>query len=133
MNALQRAIYNVLNRAPITTTLGAKVYDDIPEATTLPVLRIDVIPGEPWDTFGRAGHQHLVEIHVFTQYAGTLKLASLIDAIVDALDGGALAVTGQRVWDVQRMSQRAGDEEIVGGVKTLHRIAPFRVLMSEAP
>lgn len=132
LDALQRAVFSVLNRAPITTTHGAKVYDDIPQTTTLPVVRIDVVPGEPWDTMGRAGQEHFVELHVFAQSpGGVLRLAALVDALTGILDGAALPVVGYRVWDVARMAQQRGEDEIIGGVKTLHRIAPFLVRMTE--
>jgi hypothetical protein len=127
---LQRTIRTVLATDPITTTLGAAVYDDIPQSAGLPVIRVDIVPGEPWDTFGRAGDAHLVDCHVFAAYQGTLLLAALIDAIVGKLDGAALTVPGYRVWDVMRQAQREGEDELVGGVKTKHRVVPFRVLMT---
>jgi hypothetical protein len=128
---LSRALYGALNRAPLTTTLGCAVYDYIPQSATPPVVRIDVIPGEPWDTLTRAGHQHLAEIHVFTTYAGAQQMAHIVDAVIGMLDAVALAVVGQQVYTVQRMAHRAADDEVIGGVRTAHRILPFRVWIAE--
>jgi len=128
---LQRAVYAVLNTPPITSPLGARVYDDVPQTAPLPYIRVDIVPGEPWDTMGRAGHTHLVDCHLFGAYAGTLLLAQLIDAVTSKLDGLPLPVPGYRVWDVMRQPQREAEDELVAGVKTKHRVVPFRVLMTQ--
>lgn len=132
LEALQRALYGWINRPPITAPpLNAKVYDHIPQNATPPLVRIDVIPGATWDTFGCAGTEYRADLHVFTTYSGTLQAAQIIDALTGMMDDADLLVVGFTVWDVARLEQQHADDEVVGGVQTAHRIAPFLIRMTE--
>lgn len=129
--ALQRAVYDVLNTPPITEPIGAEIYDDIPPNAPLPCLRIEITPSEPYDTFGRAGVLHLLDIHVFTAYQGTLQASLLLDAITNKLDHFVPVLVGFTVDDIGRLAHRLGEDELVGGEKTHHRVVPFRVYLKE--
>jgi hypothetical protein len=128
MAALQRAVYGVLNAGNI----GARVYDDIPQSnTTFPVARLEVVPTEREDTFGRAGQNCSIEVHVFATYQGALQLGAVLDNVTRLLDGAQLLAVGWRVEDIAVLPQQQGEDEVIGGVKVQHRVANFYARLRE--
>jgi hypothetical protein len=127
---LVRAVYQRLNVAAITTTLGAGVYSDVPQGAVLPYVRIETEASETWSTMGAPGEQLIVSTHIFATRERTVD--DIVDAIVGRLDGYALVVTGFSVWGVLYERVHRGEDEIINGVKTFHKIPTFRVFLREA-
>ncbi|OFW37652.1 MAG: hypothetical protein A3J29_06155 [Acidobacteria bacterium RIFCSPLOWO2_12_FULL_67_14b] len=130
------AIYNALNVAAITTTLGCGVYETvIPQNVALPYLRISTPSGLPWDTFGAAGKERVVQVHVFAStaaYESGYQVNAICDKVVELLQDQALSVTGHSLAGLRYEQDTEGADEDVDGVQIVHRVVSFRVHVIEA-
>jgi len=123
------AIYTALNVAAITSTLGCEVYETVvPQGAVLPYLRISTPSGIPWDTFGAAGKERVVQVHVFAStavYESGFQVDAICDQVVALLQHQALAVTGHTLASLQYEQDTDGADEIIDGVLIVHRVVSF--------
>lgn len=129
------AVYTALNVAAITTTLGCGVYESvIPQGTAFPCLRISTPSGLPWDTFGAAGKERVVQVHVFAStaaYESGFQVNAICDAVMLLLQDQALSVSGHLLAGLRYEQDTEGADEDVEGVQIVHRVLSFRVHVIE--
>ena len=71
--ALQTAIYTKLSTdSNLTTTLGASVFDDIPENTPYPYVQLGEDTAIDYSTKDQTGSEVTVNIDVWSRYRGSL-------------------------------------------------------------
>ena len=130
------AVYNALNVTAIATTLGCGVYETvIPQAASLPYLRISTPSGIPWDTFGAAGKERVLQVHVFAStavYESGYQVNAICDKVIELLQHQALSVSGHLLAGLQYEQDTDGAEEEVDGVQIVHRVLSFRVHVIES-
>ena len=125
------AIYTALNVAAITSALGCAVYDDVTQGAAFPYLRISTPSGIPWDTFGKAGKERVIEVHVFSQYRGRKEAQDILDQVIALLQYQALTISGHTTIVVNYEQDLDGEDEEIGGKKTVHKVGLFRVIVQE--
>jgi len=130
------AIYVALNVAAITSTLGCGVYETVlPQGVAFPCLRISTPSGVPWDTFGAAGKERVVQVHVFAStavYESGFQVNALSDQVIALLEHQALSVSGHTLAALQYEQDTEGADEEVDGVQIVHRVLSFRVHVIES-
>jgi uncharacterized protein DUF3168 len=101
--ALQQALYTRLSGdTALVTTLGADVYDHVPDAAAFPYVVIGNVTEGPRDTMGRTGRDLSVTIHVWSQYPGMKQVKEIQSRVDELLDRWAPTVTG---WSATQMQQ----------------------------
>ena len=126
------AIYAALNVTAITTTLACGVYDDVPRDAAFPYIHLSTPSGIPWDTFGSAGKQRVLQVHIYSTYEGGTEANSIADKVMELLQYQALSVSGHTLCGLQYESDTDASYEDDGGVKVVHRVVSFRVTVQEA-
>jgi uncharacterized protein DUF3168 len=94
--ALQTALRaELLASPPVTALLGAAaVFDDVPQGTRCPYLHLGDIETRDWSTQTRQGHEHIVSLHVWSDYRGRKQALDIIEAVDGALADRSLALAG---------------------------------------
>ncbi len=93
--AVQTAVYTVLSGdSTLTSTLGAGVYDEVPETAKLPY----VVVGEAYETadnaHDRKARRTTITVHVWSEQEGFTEPVTIANRVVTLLDHTALAVSG---------------------------------------
>lgn len=131
-NALQKGIYDRLVAAP---SLGATVYDFVPQNTAFPYIKIGEENLGEYDTkssFGRSGN---FTIHVFDTATGNKSIKTIMDNIYTRLhrQEAAMTVTGFTVincyCDFTRVMLQS--DEAGGGDKYHHGVLGFNIILNE--
>lgn len=92
---LQQAIYDRLNDdSNLTSTLGAAVYDDVPDGAAFPYVVIGDITEGPNDTMGTTGRDTTVVIHTFSQTESSKQVKQIQNRIDELLDRWKPTVSG---------------------------------------
>ena len=93
--AIQTAVYDLLTGdATLTTTLGAGVYDEVPETAKLPYVVIGEAYETPDLTHNQKGRRTTITLHVWSEQDGFTEAADIADRVITLLDHTALAVSG---------------------------------------
>ena len=127
--ALQQAIFATLCTSDaIKDVVGdpPRVFDAPPRAAAFPYIVIGDDTMSDWSTATESGSEHTVVIHVWSRADGHRQAKLVADAVRDALDGAALAVTGQALIDIRHIETgftRESDGE------TTHGALRFRAVM----
>lgn len=131
---LLEAVFTALNVAAITSTLSCGVYDDDAETqgVAFPFLRISTPSGSPWDTFGAAGKERVLQVSVFSQAGGGIEAQNILDAVMLLLNNQLLSVSGHVTCGLQYEQDGDGSDEVIAGVKTIHKWVDFRVHLQES-
>ena len=133
--ALQQSIYAALVAdAAITTLLGVnRIYDDVPQGSTLPYLTIGQTTERDWSTGGDtatdAGAEHLLTLHVWSDARGKKQTHDILAALRSALHDEQLTLSGHRLINLRHEfseARRAPDGE------TIHGTARFRAVTEPA-
>lgn len=121
---LQQAIYTRLSGdTELVTTLGAAVYDFVPDSAPFPYVTIGDVTEAPNDTMGRTGRDMTVTVHIWSQYAGNKQVMQIADRVDDLLDRWAVTVTG---WNATHMLQEFFETFRDPDGKTRHGVARYR-------
>jgi len=85
---LQAAIYGALtgHAGTIAALGGAKIYDDVPQASSFPYVTIGDIETRDWDTQTSVGHEHIVTLHIWSNHRGRKQVQTIIGEIDEVLD-----------------------------------------------
>lgn len=127
------ATFTALNVNGLTTLLSATgVVNDFPLDPGFPFVRVESPSGERWDTFGKAGKERVVDIHVFSQYRGDLEAIDIQDKIVDLLHYVGHSVSGHALARYQYDGDLDGADEVIQGTVTRHKIVRFKVNVQES-
>lgn len=134
--AILTAVYTALNVTAIVTTLNCTVYETVvPQNVSYPFLRISTPSGTPWDTFGAAGKERVVQVHIFAStanYESGFERDAISDKVISLLQHQALSVTGHTLAALQYEQDTEGADEEVDGVLIVHRVLSFRAHVIES-
>lgn len=128
---LQQAIYTRLSGdSELTSTLGAGVYDHVPDSAAFPYVVIGDITSVPNDTMGLTGRDLTVVVHSWSQAKGMKQIAEIADRVDDLLDRWAPTVTG---WSATKMLNEFGPESFrdPDGISR-HGVARYRIHTDKA-
>lgn len=122
---LQEAIYTRLSGdATLVTTLGAAVYDDVPDSAAFPYVTIGEITEGPNDTMGRTGRDLTVTVHMWSQYKGMKQVKQIQNRVDALLDRWAVTVSG---WSATHMVQEFFETFRDPDGQTRHGVSRYRV------
>lgn len=122
---LTQAIYTRLNTdSELTTTLGAEVYDRVPDSAPFPYVVIGDVTEAPNDTMGQTGRDCTVIIHGWSQYAGNKEIFLIRDRVDDLLDRWFPTVTG---WTAHEMLFEFFENLRDPDGVTRHGVSRFRI------
>src|ERR1700744_5899967 len=94
--SLQAAIFAALSPdSTLQSLIGARLFDDVPQAPAFPYAVIGDDAETNWDTATEAGSEHIVSIDVWSQGGGHKESKTIADAVRAVLDGAALSPSGQ--------------------------------------
>ena len=93
--ALQSSIYSTLsNDNNLTSTLGASVFDDVPENTSYPYIVLGEDTANEYDTKDVNGSTSSLTIHVWSEYKGSKETKQIMDRVHDLLHDSNISVSG---------------------------------------
>ncbi|MBU6445035.1 MAG: DUF3168 domain-containing protein [Alphaproteobacteria bacterium] len=131
--ALQQAIYAELCASvDVKSVLGdpPRIYDAVPRAALFPYAVIGDGQENDWSTATESGSEHILMIQVWSRGQGHREAKQLAETIRAALDGGALAVSGQSLIDIRFTSAEYARQP--DGETWAARLK-FRAVMEPAP
>lgn len=118
---LQGAIYTALTSP---TSVGASVYDAVPESAAYPHIEIGQDDTLDWSAAVMRGEIVDVTIHVWSRYRGFKEAKMLMKAVKDRLHEASLSLTGSSLVDIRfQGSQLFTDADGL----TRHGVLFFRV------
>lgn len=125
--ALQTAIYTKLSTdSNLTTTLGASVFDDIPEETPYPYVQLGEDTAIDYSTKDQTGSEVTVNIDVWSRYRGSLQAKNIMDRVHTLLHDSSLSVTGSNFINMRfEFSDIIRDPDGI----TRHGVMRFRAIM----
>ena len=125
--ALQTAIYTKLSTDNnLTTTLGASVFDDIPEETPYPYVQLGEDTAIDYSTKDQTGSEVTVNIDVWSRYRGSLQAKNIMDRVHTLLHDSSLSVTGSNFINMRfEFSDIIRDPDGI----TRHGVMRFRAIM----
>lgn len=122
---LQQAIYSRLSGdAALTTTLGAAVYDDVPDSAAFPYVAIGDVTETPRDTMGTTGRDTTVTVHTWSQYEGSKEVKQIQNRVDELLDRWSPTVAG---WNSVHMQQEFFETFRDPDGITRHGVSRYRV------
>lgn len=123
--ALQQAMYTRLSGdTELVTTLGAAVYDHVPDGAPMPYVVIGDVTEAPNDTMGVTGRDLTVVVHVWSQYQGMKQVKQIADRVDDLLDRWSPTVTG---WSAVQMQQEFFETFMDPDGVTRHGVQRYRI------
>ena len=131
-NAIQAALYTRL----VTSSIGASIYDDVPDLpegqpfSDFPYIVLGNDVSEPWDTDDTLGETYVCTIHAFSRYQGKKEIKEIVAAIYTALHRQAanLSATGYRFVDcLYEYSEIFDDDDGA----TRHGVCRYRITIEQ--
>jgi hypothetical protein len=101
---LQQTIFTALNSdSELTTTLGASVFDDVPDhqAVTAPYVTIGEDTAIDYGTKDVDGSDVTINLHVWSRYRGSKESKQIMDRIHTLLHDSNLTVTGRNLINLR--------------------------------
>ena len=115
--ALQQAIFATLSTdTAVTDAVGDRIYDAVPRGSAYPYIVIGDDKESDWSTATEPGSAHALTIHIWSRAAGRRETRLAAEAVIAALNGAELALTGQALIDLRWLeseSTRESDGETV--------------------
>jgi len=115
--ALQQAIFATLSTdTAVTDAVGDRIYDAVPRGSAYPYIVIGDDKESDWSTATEPGSAHALTIHIWSRAAGRRETRLAAEAVIAALNGAELALTGQTLIDLRWLeseSTRESDGETV--------------------
>jgi hypothetical protein len=124
---LQKAVYAALSSDLTLTTLlgGANIHDAAPRDAAFPYVVIDQMQMRDWSTGTEAGTEHMLTLHVWSDYAGKREACDIADGIRTVLDGAMLPLEDHRLINLRHQySELKRDED----GQTHHGVLRFRAV-----
>lgn len=125
--ALQSTIYSTLNNdSTLTNTLGASIFDDVPQGAATPYVTIGEDTAVDFSAGEHDGADITVNIDVWSEYKGSKETKQIIDRIHDLLHDSNLSVTGFNLVNLRfEFSDILRDPDGV----TRHGVIRFRAII----
>ena len=115
--ALQQAIFATLvSDTDVADAVGDRIFDAVPRGAQYPYIVIGDDKESDWSTATEPGAAHALTIHIWSRAAGRRETRLAAEAVIAALNGAELALTGQRLIDLRWLeseSTRESDGETV--------------------
>jgi hypothetical protein len=93
--ALQTSIYSTLsNDNNLTSTLGASIYDDVPQGSNFPYVVLGEDSANESGTKDVNGTSSTLTIHIWSEYKGSKETKQIMDRVHDLLHDSNLSVSG---------------------------------------
>ena len=125
--ALQSTIYSTLSGdSNLTTTLGASVFDDVPESTSFPYVQIGEDNVIEFDTKDVNGSETTLTLHIWSEYKGSKETKQIMDRVHDLLHDSSLSVSG---FNLINLRFEFGDIMRDPDGKTRHGVMRFRAVL----
>ncbi len=125
----QQALFTVLSGdSNLTTTLGASIYDDVPDqqAVTFPYVTIGEDTMLDYSTKDVVGSDVTVNLHVWSRYRGSKEVKQVMDRVHTLLHDSNLTVTGRNLINLRsEFSDVLRDPDGI----TRHGVMRFRAVM----
>ena len=123
---LQTAIYSALSvDSNLTSTLGASVFDEVPDQSSYPFVALGEETVVEYDTKDLDGASHTINIHVWSQYKGAKETKQIMDRIHTLLHDSSLSVSG---FNLIRMQFEFSDIMRDPDGVTRHGVMRFRAI-----
>ena len=124
---LQTIIYSTLSGdSNLTSTLGAGVYDDVPEGSSFPYVVLGEETAMDYGTNDVDGSENTLTIHVWSQYKGSKEAQNILDRIHTLLHDSSLSVSGFNLINLRfEFSDILRDPDGV----TRHGVSRYRAIM----
>ena len=123
---LQTAIYTALSGdSNLTSTLGASVFDEVPDQSSYPFVALGEETVVEYDTKDLDGASHTINIHVWSQYKGAKETKQIMDRIHTLLHDSSLSVSG---FNLIRMQFEFSDIMRDPDGVTRHGVMRFRAI-----
>lgn len=125
--ALQSRIYATLNGdSNLTSTLGASIFDDVPQGSAYPFVSIGEEQSNEYGTMDLDGMDTALTIHVWSRYDGAKQTKDILDRIHTLLHDSSLSVTGFNLVNLRfEFSDIMRDPDGV----TRHGVIRFRAII----
>ena len=115
--ALQQAIFAALSSdSGVIDAVGNRIFDAVPRGSAYPYIVIGDDKESDWSTATEPGSSHALTIHIWSRAAGRRETRLTAEAVIAALNGAELALTGQTLIDLRWLeaeSSRESDGETV--------------------
>jgi len=130
---MQKAVYDILRADAALIALagdGASparttVYDRTPQDSAFPYIVVGEATALDWDTKSTDGMELTQTIHSWSRYSGAKEVKQIMGAIVDAIDGATMSLTGHTLILIRfEFSETLDDPD----GRTRHGIQRFRAL-----
>ena len=125
--ALQEAVYSRLSSdSNLTSTLGAGVFDEVPEGQSTPYVSLGYGTSVDYSTKDENGGEHTLTFHIWSEYNGAKECKQIMDRIHDLMHNHSLSVSGFNLINLRfEFSDILRDPDGV----TRHGIMRFRAVM----
>lgn len=124
---LQKGIYETLSQNPSITGLlgGTNIYDDAPQNANYPYLTFGESIARDWSTGSEEGLEHILTLHVWSRAGGKKQTHEIIEAIRQALQGGAVPVDEHHLVNLRHEFSEARQDP---DGETYHGIVRYRAV-----
>tara|TARA_B100000519_G_scaffold96656_2_gene84101 strand:- start:2626 stop:3033 length:408 start_codon:yes stop_codon:yes gene_type:complete len=100
--ALQSRIYSTLNGdSNLTSTLGAGVFDEVPQNQAYPFVKIGEFSSVDYGTKDVDGNEATVQIDIYSRYRGSKQVHDIMDRIHTLLHNASLTVSGYNLINIR--------------------------------
>jgi hypothetical protein len=115
----------LLGSTGVTGLVSTRVYNNVPQNTAYPCIKVTLPTIRRTDTYGRLGATALIDVDVISQAFGDLEGAQILDQCVQTLNFTEPSLSGHHslglAWD-----ETTRFAEVVNGIVTRHHVASFR-------
>ncbi|MEI9989913.1 MAG: DUF3168 domain-containing protein [Rhizomicrobium sp.] len=124
--ALQQAIFATLSSdSGVTDAVGERIFDAVPRGAAYPYIVIGDDKESDWSTATEPGSAHALTIHVWSRAAGRRETRLAAQAVIAALNGAELALSGQTLIDLRWLESESSRES---DGETVHAQLRFRAV-----
>jgi hypothetical protein len=123
----KKGIYETLKQNPAITGLlgGPNIYADAPQNANYPYLTFGESVTRDWSSGSEEGLEHILTLHVWSRASGKKETHEIIEAIRDALKGGAVPVDEHRFVNLRHEFSEARQDP---DGETYHGIVRYRAV-----
>ncbi len=92
---LLKAVRDALLAATaVTDKVATRVYDNVPQQTAYPYIRVEAGAQSYFGTKSFDGGEHTLSVHCWSEYHGMKEIGEIMSAVHDALHKASMMVTG---------------------------------------
>ena len=126
--ALQQAIFATLAASTgVQHAVGdpPRIFDAVPRGSAFPYIVIGDDKESDWSTATEPGSSHALIIHIWSRAAGRRETRLAAEAVIAALNGAELALSGQTLIDLRWLESESSRES---DGETVHAQLRFKAL-----